>query len=110
MVLTTPFSLFSFKLYNCNHAIKGVHNIWIALASGLPICPNKFDEYCKKVKDIYERAFWSEEDQKVWHPMCPSLHKILYHGGDIIRLLPPKILLGFLSEEPTERSFTNYTC
>ena len=70
----------------------------------------KFDEYCKKVKDIYERAFWSEEDQKVWYPMCPSLHKILYHGGDIIRLLPPTILVGFLSEEPTERSFTNYTC
>ena len=39
-----------------------------------------------------------------WYPMCPTLHKILYHGGEIIRLLPPSILIGFLSEEPSESS------
>ena len=81
--------------------VNGIHNIWIALASGLPIDPEKFDSYCKNVANIYETAL---DDGKggVWYPMCPSLHKILYHGGEIIRLLPPSIFVGMLSEEPSE--------
>ena len=38
------------------------------------------------------------------YPMAPTLHKILYRGGDIIRLLPPSILIGFLSKEASESS------
>ena len=36
--------------------------------------------------------------------MCPSLHKVLVHAKDVIRLLPPEITAGLLSEEPAEAS------
>ena len=36
--------------------------------------------------------------------MSPTLHKILMHGGDIIRQFPPTITSGMLSEEPGESS------
>ena len=29
--------------------VNGIHNIWIALSSGLPIDPEKFDACCKKI-------------------------------------------------------------
>ena len=83
--------------------VQRIHNVWIALASGLPIDADKFDEYCKVTYDIYERDLWNEKTGKVWYPMSPSLHKVLKHGGEVIRLLPPSILIGMLSEEPTER-------
>ena len=92
------------QLQDCGHAIQGIRNIWIALASGLPIDPDKFGAYCLEVADLYDAAF--NKDGETWYPMSPTLHKILFHGGDIIRLLPPSILMGFLSEEPSER-FTN---
>ena len=74
------------------------------VTSGLPIDPDKFGEYCLEVADLYDAAF--NKDGVTWYPMSPTLHKILFHGADIIRLLPPSILMGFLSEEPSER-FTN---
>ena len=85
--------------------MQGIRNIWIAIASGLPICYKKFDKYCLKIKKLYETTF-SDGNGGTWYPMSPTLHKILAHGGEIIRLLPPYILFGFLSEEPSER-FTN---
>ena len=55
----------------------------------------------KKLANIYETAL---DDGKgvVWYPMCPSLHKILYHEGEIILSLPPSIFVRMLSEEPSE--------
>ena len=36
--------------------------------------------------------------------MSPTLHKILFHGADIIRLIPRTLMMGQLSEEPLEAS------
>ena len=74
-----------------------IHVIWIALASGLPICPFKFEKFCQET-----RKLWDKECG--WYGPCPSLHKVLEHGGEMIALFPPEITAGMLSEEPAECS------
>ena len=46
--------------------ITGINNIWIAIRSSRQISPQKFDEYCKKVKQMYFSAGLN------WYPMCPT--------------------------------------
>ena len=75
--------------------VKGVYVVWISLASGLPICPVKFANYCQNLKKIYV------ENVK-WYPLNATFHRIFDHGHEIIRLFPPTITSGMLSEEAVE--------
>ena len=77
--------------------VKGIYVIWIALASSLPICPEKFQNYCNSVKQVYL-------DNVGWYKLSPTLHKILEHGSLVIQLFPDSIMSGVLSEEPAEAS------
>ena len=77
--------------------IKAYKTIWTALASTLPICPMKFQQYCDGVREMYDRECG-------WYQMPPTLHKILSHGGEILRLFPSSLSSGHFSEEPAEAS------
>ena len=77
--------------------VKGIYIIWLALASSLPICPEKFQSYCNAVKQVYL-------DNVGWYSLSPTLHKILEHGSLVLQLFPDSIMSGILSEEPAEAS------
>ena len=77
--------------------VHRIHMVWIALASGEHLCADKFGRYCEDTIKLYHR-------EAHWYPMCASLHKVLVHAKDVIRLLPPEITAGMLSEEPAEAS------
>ena len=77
--------------------IHRIYMVWIALACGEHLCPDKFGQYCDDTVQLYHQ-------EAPWYPMCASLHKVLVHAKDVIRLLPPEITAGMLSEEPAEAS------
>ena len=77
--------------------VHRIFMVWIMITCGFPICPDKFDHYCKITKDLYHQECG-------WYPMVPTLHKVLEHGGDILRLFPPELTAGMMSEEPAEAS------
>ena len=77
--------------------IKGIYVIWVALASKLPIDPEKFQSFCNNLKQIYV-------ENVPWYPLSPTLHKVLEHGWEIISLFPESVTSGILSEEPAEAS------
>ena len=77
--------------------VKGVYVIWIALASRLPICPEKFKAFCDNVHNIYL-------ENCAWYRMSPTLHKVLVHGYQVMMLFPDSVTSGMLSEEPAEAS------
>ena len=87
--------------------IDGIYNIWIALTCTLPICPDKFQLHCDYVLGLYNQEMTKEivtgkkrkrVRREVWFPPSPTLHKILFHGADVIRLIPRTLMLGQLSE------------
>lgn len=63
------------------------------ISSGHKIDTQKFDDYAMATARLYCDLYG-------WHPMTPTMHKILIHGGEIIEnaLLP----IGQLSEEAAE--------
>lgn len=63
------------------------------ISSGHLINVTKYDEYAYDTARLYVELYG-------WHPMTPTMHKILIHGGQIISnsLLP----IGQLSEEAAE--------
>lgn len=63
------------------------------ISSGHKIHPIKFAEYTKQTAKMYVELYG-------WHPMTPTLHKILVHGATVIKhaILP----IGQLSEEAAE--------
>lgn len=63
------------------------------ISSGHIIDPEKYDKYALDTARLYV-------DLYPWHPMTPTMHKILIHGAIIIKnaLLP----IGQLSEEAAE--------
>ena len=77
--------------------VKGVYILWVCLASSLPICPDKFQQFCDDIKDCYLESC-------AWYNLSPTLHKILVHGSQVIQLFPDTITSGMLSEEPGEAS------
>ena len=90
--------------------IDGIYNIWIALTCTLPICPDKFQLHCDYVLGLYNQEMTKEivtgkkrkrVRREVWYPPSPTLHKILFHGADVIRLIPRTLMLGQLSEVHT---------
>lgn len=64
-----------------------------AISSGHKINVKKYDEYAMETANLYVELYG-------WHPMTPTMHKVLIHGGTIIEnaLLP----IGQLSEEAAE--------
>lgn len=64
-----------------------------ALSSGHEINPENFSNYARETAELYVNLY-------SWHPMTPTLHKILMHGSEVIEkaLLP----IGQLSEEAAE--------
>ena len=63
------------------------------ISSGHKICVQKFSEYTVETAKLYVQLY-------PWHPMTPTMHKILIHGPIVIEnaLLP----VGQLSEEAAE--------
>lgn len=70
-----------------------------AMSSGHKINAEKFGDYCKDTAKMYVELYG-------WHPMTPTLHKILVHSSTIIKyaLLP----IGQLSEEAAEARNKHY--
>lgn len=64
-----------------------------AITSGHDIKIKEFTEYTQETAKLYVELY-------PWHPMTPTLHKILIHGPEVIQnaLLP----IGQLSEEAAE--------
>lgn len=63
------------------------------LSSGLKIDTHKFENFAEQTAKLYVELYG-------WHPMSPTMHKILRHGATVIDLaiLP----IGQLSEEAAE--------
>lgn len=63
------------------------------ISSGYEINLEKYEKYAEETACLYVKLY-------PWHPMTPTLHKVLVHGSDIIKnaLLP----IGQLSEEAAE--------
>lgn len=73
--------------------LKKLKIILEVLASGFSIDIAKFSIYLRSTAELYVKLY-------NWHPMTPTLHKILCHGALVIEhaLLP----IGQLSEEAAE--------
>lgn len=63
------------------------------ISSGYKINVERFSEYCRETAKLYVELY-------SWHPMSPTVHKILIHGSLVVQhaLLP----IGILSEEAAE--------
>ncbi|GBO98756.1 hypothetical protein EVAR_245_1 [Eumeta japonica] len=63
------------------------------ISSGYEINLEKYEKYAEETACLYVKLY-------PWHPMTPTLHKVLVHGSDIIKnaLLP----IGQLSEKAAE--------
>ena len=55
-----------------------------------------FEKFCQETIDIY----FDPELGAPWYPMPPTLHRILYHGKDVIDACP--VPIGWTSEECSE--------
>lgn len=67
--------------------------ILIAMSSGENFDADKFTVYCRETAELYKKLY-------KWYYMPPSVHKILFHGGDIIASL--NLPIGLYSEEAQE--------
>ena len=65
-----------------------------ALDSGLPVDPEKMRELCNAWLD------WFHSSGLEWHWLSPTMHLLLHHGPDIVRIFPCGA--GLMSEEPSE--------
>lgn len=65
----------------------------ISLACQLPLDISKFEKLCDETAELYVAIY-------NWKPMTPTLHKLLIHGGDILRTMP--LPVGQMSEEAAE--------
>lgn len=63
------------------------------ISSGHKVHLHKFADYCFDTAKVYVNLY-------PWHPMTPTMHKVLIHGATVIEkaLLP----IGMLSEEAAE--------
>lgn len=73
--------------------IKRFQIILEVISSGYDIDPAKFDDYAHTTAKLYVELYG-------WHPMSPTVHKILMHGAQVIsnHIVP----IGQLSEEAAE--------
>lgn len=73
--------------------IKRFKVILTAMSSGRQIDIGKFEDYATKKNDLYLHLY-------KWFNMPPSVHKVLFHGADIIKSL--NLPIGLYSEEAQE--------
>ena len=71
--------------------IKNVWNLYLAGVSNLPIDPDKFSKLADETLKLYRAAI-------PWYPINVSFHRMQRHWPEIMRLLPPTISIGMLSE------------
>ena len=65
----------------------------ISLSSGSDVDIDKFQQYALATADLYNLHY-------KWYKMPPSVHKVLFHGSDIIKSL--NLPIGLYSEEAQE--------
>ena len=75
--------------------ILGLRDLHIALASNLPLCPQKIRAFCLEFKLQYR-------DLIPWYPLPPAVGQVIDHFHQVIEVFPPTIRSGMLSEEPQE--------
>jgi hypothetical protein len=63
------------------------------LASEFAINPEKFGNFCRETLELYL-------NDAGWYDIPPTLHRILVHGEEIIRMMP--VPIGWTSEEGSE--------
>ena len=66
------------------------------MTSGFAIDSEKFGALCEETKKLY----FSAESGAPWYNIPPTIHKVLYHGKDLIEHCP--LPIGLSSEEPAE--------
>ena len=71
--------------------IKNVWTLYEAGTSRLPIDPDKFSKLADETLQLYRKAV-------PWYPVNVSFHRMRRHWPEIMRLLPPTISIGMLSE------------
>ena len=52
--------------------INDFWNLYVALASPLPLCPNKIRTFCIDFEERYDKAF-------EWHPLPPAVGQVIDH-------------------------------
>ncbi|XP_055704090.1 uncharacterized protein LOC129808882 [Phlebotomus papatasi] len=73
--------------------ITRLRNLLLAISSGKLLDPGKFERYAMKTAEIYVKEYG-------WYKMPPTLHKVLFHGHQVIA--KSQFPIGHLSEEPQE--------
>ena len=73
--------------------VEGIWFIHIALASCLPLNPDKFQHYCLYVRHVYMDSVGR------WADPNPTLFKVLDHAHLVLRILPRGLTIGQLNEE-----------
>jgi hypothetical protein len=73
--------------------IRMLRNALLCFSCQLAINPDKFKIYCFKIFELWLTCFQ-------WFPMTPTLHKLIFHGHELIRACP--MPLGLMTEEAAE--------
>lgn len=73
--------------------IKNFKTIMIALNCHEEVVPEKFQEICDQIANIYRVSY-------PWARLSSAVHKVIYHAADVMRVAP--LPLGYLSEEGAE--------
>ena len=71
--------------------IENTWTLYQAGASRLPISPDEFSKLADETLNLYRQAI-------PWYPINVSFHRMQRHWPEIMRLLPPTISIGMLSE------------
>ena len=71
--------------------IKNTWTLYMAGVSRLPIDPDQFSKLADETLRLYREAI-------PWYPVNVSFHRMQRHWPEIMRLLPPTISIGMLSE------------
>ena len=71
--------------------IQNTWTLYQAGASRLPIDPDAFANLANETLRLYREAI-------PWYPVNVSFHRMQRHWPEIMRLLPPTISIGMLSE------------
>ena len=71
--------------------IENTWTLYQAGASRLPISPDEFSRLADETLNLYRQAI-------PWYPVNVSFHRMQRHWPEILRILPPTISIGMLSE------------
>jgi hypothetical protein len=75
--------------------LDNFHTILATMSCGFHIDTLKFHKFCRETAELYVSLY-------SWYPMSQTVHKILFHGADVIDALA--LPLGMMSEEAQETS------